>query len=80
MRVGSPSALSGGQLLAVAEVFIHPMFNQFNNDVALLKTAEAVMLSDSVKLTLVAAAPPEIGESAELWTWSSVSTKDLLLH
>jgi hypothetical protein len=71
--VGSTSAVSGGQLLAVAEVFPHPMFKQFNNDVALLRTKETIMLNVSARLIPLADSPPGMGEGAVLWVWGNVS-------
>ncbi|XP_054278201.1 chymotrypsin-2-like isoform X2 [Macrosteles quadrilineatus] len=74
VRVGSQSAVSGGQLLKVDQVFVHPMFKQFNNDVALLKTADAILLSETAKLIPVSETSPSMGDAAVLWTWNSDST------
>ncbi|XP_054278203.1 uncharacterized protein LOC128996768 isoform X4 [Macrosteles quadrilineatus] len=46
----------------------------FNNDVALLKTADAILLSETAKLIPVSETSPSMGDAAVLWTWNSDST------
>ncbi|KAG8333177.1 hypothetical protein J6590_005932 [Homalodisca vitripennis] len=73
VRVGSDNWSEGGQLLPVLRMFPHPMFRQFNNDVALLKTAEDIVAGPSAQLIPLANATPEIGAQATLLMWNSVS-------
>uniref|UniRef100_A0A1B6L0G0 Peptidase S1 domain-containing protein n=1 Tax=Graphocephala atropunctata TaxID=36148 RepID=A0A1B6L0G0_9HEMI len=73
VRVGSERWSEGGQLLAVLRMFPHPMFRQFNNDVALMKTAEDIVLCPEAQPILLATAAPTIGAHATLLMWNNDS-------
>lgn len=73
IRVGSNSAVDGGQLLAVDRLYPHPMYNQFNNDVALLKTDEEMVKNSTVQMITIGSTPPTLGTPANFIVWNPVS-------
>lgn len=61
VRAGSRLRDSGGQVVGVSEVIMHPLYKSFNNDIALLKLAHPLQFNDRVKPIALAKHDPATG-------------------
>uniref|UniRef100_A0A1I8M2D3 Uncharacterized protein n=1 Tax=Musca domestica TaxID=7370 RepID=A0A1I8M2D3_MUSDO len=49
VRAGSRNRDEGGQIIQAAELKIHPSYDRFNNDIALVKLSKRLQFNDKVK-------------------------------
>lgn len=75
VRVGSNSALSGGDVLFVDSLYFHPMYHKLNNDVALLKTSQSLLDNSMARLIPIATESLHLGTEANFILWNKVSIR-----
>uniref|UniRef100_A0A1I8NZT7 Peptidase S1 domain-containing protein n=1 Tax=Stomoxys calcitrans TaxID=35570 RepID=A0A1I8NZT7_STOCA len=69
IRAGSRLVNSGGQVVRVSEVKIHPSYRNFGNDIALLKLSQPVKFNDTVKAIALARKAPPSGAAVLTSGW-----------
>ncbi|XP_073831856.1 transmembrane protease serine 9-like [Musca autumnalis] len=83
VKAGSTQLTRGGQMLRVAEIIVHPDYDDSENDIALVKLEKPLKFSETVKPIALAIEDPPEGASIVISGWGNVregglKSKDLL--
>ncbi|XP_061398828.1 trypsin delta-like [Musca vetustissima] len=69
VRVGSRFYNSGGEVVGISEVKIHPSYRRSDNDIALLKLSKPLEFSDNIKNITIARKAPADGTAVVTSGW-----------
>lgn len=65
---------SGGLVVGVSEINVHPNYSNFNNDIAVLKLTEPLEFSRSIQPIALATQSPKVGSKVVTSGWGRLRT------
>uniref|UniRef100_A0A0K8VIH5 Trypsin-5 n=1 Tax=Bactrocera latifrons TaxID=174628 RepID=A0A0K8VIH5_BACLA len=77
IRAGTVKFNTGGVVIQVAEVKIHPLHSDFNYDIALLRLSSPLSFNDKIKPVLLASTDLPDGTPTIITGWGGVSSGGL---
>uniref|UniRef100_A0A1I8Q3Z7 Peptidase S1 domain-containing protein n=1 Tax=Stomoxys calcitrans TaxID=35570 RepID=A0A1I8Q3Z7_STOCA len=75
IRAGSRFINTGGQIMGVSEIKVHPSYKNFENDIALLKLSNPLSFNARIKPIALANNNPPAGSSIVISGWGRSSTQ-----
>lgn len=73
IRAGSRLTNSGGQVVGVSQVKVHPSYRRIDNDIAVLKLSQPLQFDDKVKAIPLAKKTPASGSAVVTSGWGLLS-------